>query len=439
MILCVLAEWAQTGVAGAGVALVSSGLMPRVAIEEREENLAGRLWVDVRGLPAYRGAGTTVAECLREGGASGVRHGIAATPVAAYAAAVVGGEEGSVVAAGEDREFLAPLPLGLLEPDERLVALLEGVGIETCGALAALDREAVEVRFGGPAARVWRRARADDDRRLFRPVPRESPAASLDFVDYVVSDPERLLFTANALLGNVCATLAERGAHARRMTLSLSLANGETWTRSIGAARATASRTTWLRRIRAELERLTVPDAVTGVSVAAGATERAAALQGDLFDAGFATAAAVAGALERLLESQGRVVVRPATSGHPLAERRMEFEDADEHVNGAERPIARVKELVEVESDGLTLQLLREPRTVLVETVVRRDHLVPVRYRDGVWRQLLTAAGPERVSGGQWEGAYAREYYRCVGMDGALVWIYRDGRAGQWYLHGWWD
>ena len=89
---------------------------------------------------------------------------------------------------------------------------------------------------------------------------------------------------------------------------------------------------------------------------------------------------------------------------------------------------------------GLTLQLLKEPRPVLVETVARRDHVVPVRYRDGgAWRQLHTAAGPERVSGGQWEAAYAREYYRCVSVDGLLVWIYRDGRDGLWYLHGWWD
>ncbi|MGH7505533.1 MAG: hypothetical protein ACRELX_07765, partial [Longimicrobiales bacterium] len=88
---------------------------------------------------------------------------------------------------------------------------------------------------------------------------------------------------------------------------------------------------------------------------------------------------------------------------------------------------------------GLTLQLLEAPRPVLVETIVRRDHVVPVRYRDGTWRAIVTAAGPERVSGGQWETPYAREYYRCVTAAGALLWIYRSGRDGLWYLHGWWD
>jgi protein ImuB len=349
------------------------------------------------------------------------------------------------------------LPLAVLEPDEKLLVLLEGVGVETCGELAALDREAVEVRFGAEAVRLWRWSRGDDERRLFRPPPRETPQASLDFVDYVVTDPERLLFTANALLTNVCEALTETGAHTRRMTLTLSLANGERWTRSIGAARATASRTTWLRRVRSELERLTVPDAVTGVTVAAETADGAGAVQGDLFDAGFATAASVDDALERLVEVQGQVLVEPQGNGHPLAERRSTFAPAERSIargrspwrgeakgwrrrrDSPERTSRPADERAPLVAAGFTLQLLPEPRRVLVETIVRRDHIVPVRYRDGTWRALLTAAGPERISGGQWESAFAREYYRCVDGNGLLVWIYRDGRDGEWYLHGWWD
>jgi protein ImuB len=52
---------------------------------------------------------------------------------------------------------------------------------------------------------------------------------------------------------------------------------------------------------------------------------------------------------------------------------------------------------------------------------------------------VRTAAGPDRVSGGQWEDGYAREYFRALGEDGTLVWLYRDGVDGGWYLHGWWD
>jgi hypothetical protein len=85
------------------------------------------------------------------------------------------------------------------------------------------------------------------------------------------------------------------------------------------------------------------------------------------------------------------------------------------------------------------LQLLCEPRPIGVETAVRRDHEVPMRYKDGDWKRFATVAGPDRVSGGQWEEPYAREYFRGVTSDGVLVWIFRDARADRWYLHGWWD
>jgi hypothetical protein len=88
---------------------------------------------------------------------------------------------------------------------------------------------------------------------------------------------------------------------------------------------------------------------------------------------------------------------------------------------------------------GLTLQLLDEPRPVVVETARRRDHHVPVRYRDGRWHAVVNAAGPDRVSGGQWDVSYAREYFRAVTSEGRLVWLFRDAARDRWYLHGWWD
>ena len=418
---------------------------PRVACGRE-----GEVWLDVRGVRVSELHARVVGE-LTASGATRVRAGAAARPIAARLAAHGASASLVQVEPGGERAFIASHPLTDLGVEERLRSLLEGVGIETCGALGALPREAVEVRFGADAVGWWRLARAEDERRLFAPVPPAEPHASLDFIDYVVTDPERLLFTANALLGGVCDQLAERGAHARRLLVTLALGNGTSWERELKPARPTASRATWLRLVRALLERLTVADAVAGVALRVEASEAAGAVQGDLFDAGFATASAVEAAVARLLEEQGAVVVRPSVTSHPLIEERVQLEPLTlrEATSALGSPRVRERGTAEAPAGGagaedsgetgLTLQLLQQPRPILVETVQRRDHEIPVRYRDGQWRALVNAAGPDRVSGGQWDRSYAREYFRAVTAEGTLVWLFRDACRDRWYLHGWWD
>jgi protein ImuB len=65
-----------------------------------------------------------------------------------------------------------------------------------------------------------------------------------------------------------------------------------------------------------------------------------------------------------------------------------------------------------------------------------------VRYLDDAeWHDIIEAAGPDRVSGGQWADPYAREYFRCVREDGMMVWLFRNTQqhTTDWFLHGWWD
>jgi protein ImuB len=453
MILCIMIDETSESKDRVLEALLAAA--PRVTLE------TGRAWLDVRGLNlAEVHAG--LRQRLKTAG-TGARFGAGVRPVVAeMAAATAVAGELVEVAAGAEREFLAPLSLAVLGVAEPLLGWLADVGIERCGEFAAVSREAVEVRFGGGAVEWWWRARAADERRLFMPVPPEQPQASVDFMDYVVTDPERLIFATNALLGGLCERMRESGAHARRLRLRLALANGGAWERSLRAARPTAERTTWLRLARALLERITVPDSVVGVAVEVESTEAAAALQGDLFDVGFATASAVEAAVARVIEDQGEVIREPAVSAHPLAEQRGDYRPVG--VREATRPPvlsppvtgnggggagtatagaaagAAGETLVPADEPiGLTLQLLDEPRRVTVETVRRRDHHAPVRYRDGRWHEIVNAAGPDRVSGGQWDVTYAREYYRAVTSEGALVWLFRDAGRDRWYLHGWWD
>jgi hypothetical protein len=410
------------------------GVAPRVMLGAN-----GIVWADARGMSAESLA-RDLLDVFHEKEVKKVRAATSIIPICAEVAARHGhGRDGLVaIAPGSEREYLAPFPVGVLEPSLFLSTLLDGIGVESCGELARLDLESVEVRFGGEGARLWRLSRADDSRRIFANMPRALPAASLDWVEYTLKDPERLVFIINALVGNIATDLKSRGQCAREMTMIFSLANRETFEHLVRPARSTASHKAWMRLIRAQLERITLPDGVVGITIRVEAVTGEIERQGDIFDRGFATANAAEETIAQLLDDQGAVVVTPRNTQHPLIDRRTEW-ISQEPAQASARIQLRERVVKATAAPRLTLQLFPEPRRIAVKTRRRRDHELPVEFRDKHWQQIVSAAGPDRVSGGRWTEPYAREYFRCVTDDGMMVWIYRDARADEWYLHGWWD
>jgi len=405
------------------------------------------VWGDARGLH-----GAQLAEqMLRVAdnyGFDDVHAGVALTPVAAEVAATQSTTSLVVVKLGQDASFIAPYPLAVLSPPEDLASLIQGLGIETCGAFAALDAEAIEVRLGVDGVRLWRRSRADDERWLFRIPLRSLPSASLEWVEYGLKDPERLLFVINSLAGTVCTSLVRRGERAREMALVFSLGNRTQRTHLIRSSRPSSEQKRWMRLVREALDTLTLPDAVMGVTLRVESVTGNDGPQGDLFDRGFASAPMVEDAIIQLTDDQGDVVVESLNSEHPLLEVRTTWTG-----RGARQPqraqiprYARDDRKVarddRKDKPSLTLQLLPSPKVVTVDTQPRRDHDVPVRYMENnEWHDIIEAAGPDRVSGGQWSTEYSREYFRCVREDGMMVWLYHGSKqqTSDWFLHGWWD
>jgi hypothetical protein len=498
---------------------------PRVATGGM--NGQGVIWADARGFstPGKAELANELLAILARRGINNARAGIADTAVAAEIAAVYGGtgtgtgvstDALTIVPSRTDRSYVGLFPLSVLEVDARLRPLLFGIGISTCGEMAALERESIEVRLGASAVPLWKLARADDPRLIFSPAPAEAPHASLDWVEYALRDPMRLLFVLNNLIDRVCATLAANGEGARELTIEFALTNKSVHVEMIRASRPTANRRTWIRLARTRTERIRLAAAVTGITLHASKVAAREAPQGDLFDKGLASSEATEEAVARLIEDQGEVVVAPQNSAHPLLDERTTWaprkpveavtsvyaaELTRREVKGPSSPLPApveeprhsvrltpvpplhiVREGFEpstvngqrpaVNRPKLLLQLAPSPLSITVETTPRRDHLVPIRFRDAEgWHEVVNAAGPERVSGRTWDGdrAYAREYFRCVTKEGVLVWLYRDARdtgdaaigrtrnprdAGEsaigrtrnprgvgsrWYLHGWWD
>ncbi|HEY0780621.1 MAG TPA: hypothetical protein VGD56_21875, partial [Gemmatirosa sp.] len=315
------------------------GVTPHAAVAPAEDGTY--VWADGRGLPA-RWVAREVLRLAREGGVAAPRVGVARVAVAAEVAARWGacraeGREAPLtgVAPNAERAFLAPHPLAVLLPSAaeasmatiaRVAAALADVGVVTCGALARIAREAVEVRLGGAGIALWMLARADDPRRVFRHAGHALPSASLEWTEFALREPERLLFVAGRLVERVCEALDARGEGAGAMTLAVQLAGGGVVERRVRAARDTADPGAWRRLLRAELERVELSDAVSGLALRVEAARAATAPQTDLFDRGGQTAGAAAAAVARLIEDGAGRPVRPVSSGHALPERRLAWE-----------------------------------------------------------------------------------------------------------------
>jgi hypothetical protein len=426
-------KWTSESVIGLSPHLLK--VVPRLFLEGER----GLIWADARSLSPRKVAVHLLA-VLEQCHVSNTKIGVSIVPIAAEIAARYGSKTTpaiTLISLGDERKFLDPKPVTVLGPSPQLESLFEGVGIEKCADLARLDSESVEVRFGAEGVQLWRLSRADDRRMIFGSPPRLLPEAALDWVDYTLKDPERLVFVINALVDNICTALSARGQCAREMTLIFSLANRTSYDHLVRPARSTSSRRAWMRLIRTHLDTIRLPDAVTGITLRVETVTGEVERQGDIFDRGFATARATEETVAQLLDDQGAVIVVPSNTRHPLLEKRTSWL-TQEPAHAARTHVVREPGA----EPRFTLQLLQTPRPISVKTAKRRDHDLPVRYRDTAgWVMIESAAGPDRVSGGQWEEPYAREYFRCVTEEGTLVWIFREAGAqkGEWYIQGWWD
>jgi len=390
------------------------------------------LWADARGLQA-RSLAETLLGILVAQGCRTPRAGVAGTAVAARVAALHSTEPITAVPVGGDRDWLAPFPVAVLDPEPDVASLLDGTGIECCGELAALDQASVELRFGAAGVALWRLARADDRRLLFGPPPPPLPHASLEWTDYVLRDPERLLFVINRLAGNVTAALRELGQGARTFALVFTLDRGGVIEHLFHPSRPNADQRTWMRLVRDELEQVRLPDAVSGIALRVDAVLPSASIQGDLLDRGFSTACVAETALARVLDERARLLA-PENSRHPLLRHRTVWREEPAAVVWR-RPELRGSDL----EPRLALHLLPEPQPIAVEIEPSRGFSIPLRYRDREgWHELLVARGPDCVSGGEWEDPFAVELYGCVRADGELVQLARDAKSDTWSLEGKW-
>ncbi|MFD2774069.1 DNA polymerase Y family protein [Leucobacter albus] len=184
-----------------------------------EELRPGLVAMRARGPARYYGGEPEVARALLEFARSealgAARVGIADGLFAAEQAATAEPAPADgvrVVAVGGSAGFLSDLPV-TCATDEKLGALLPGLGIYTLGAFAALPEDAVRARFGPGGVLAHRHARGEDGERG---EPVRPQLAAKDFAVGIEFEPplsgtEQLSFACSTLVeGFIGALTAER-------------------------------------------------------------------------------------------------------------------------------------------------------------------------------------------------------------------------------------
>ncbi len=356
--------------------------------------------------------------------------GIASSKLAARIAAREGGGA-CVIPAAETRVFLAPRPVALLEPDERLAATLARWGIRRIGELAALPAGAVAHRLGPAGARLARLARGEDDEPVCRQPPAESVAEAIE-LDYDLDRLEPLLFVLHRLLERLTSRLALSGQVCGTLELRLDGAGEGQEIRQLATAIPTGDSKMLLTVIRADLQHRPPVHAVRGATVI-GTPVCPRPTQVDLFRPSGPSPSTLAATLARLAALCGPTHVgapHAADSHRPDAAGTVPFTPS---AAGLAPPAAAAAPQVA----RLALRAFRPPRPL--EVFTSRGRLEYVRGR-GLGGRVVQAAGPWSLRGEWWTAdPFARSYYDVELSDGGLYRLYRDVRSGHWLADGMYD
>ena len=180
------------------------------------------------------------------------RAGIASSKLAARLAARLPASP-TVVAAGDEAAFLAPLSLARLDPEPELHATLTRWGVRTIGELARLPADELASRLGEAGQRLHALARGLEPQPL---LPRQPPP---DFregleLEWPLVALEPFLFVARPALERLTERLERRGLGCARLLVALQLEPAGTCERAIQLPAPTRDTKTLLHLVRLDLE-----------------------------------------------------------------------------------------------------------------------------------------------------------------------------------------
>jgi protein ImuB len=425
----VVRPWSDERVASARHALLEAALTvsPRV-----EDGGPGIVHVDAVGLERLVGNAHAVADrLLRQAATVGLRArvGVATSRTAARLAAQAGPRM-TIVPPGDERAFLAGVPLAALDLPADLATVLARWGIRSLGELGALPRRSLGDRLGAPGLRAHDQALGldRDPFRVYVPEPYWEEAQGLE---WEITLLPALAAVIERVLERLCARLAVGHVSADAVDLELTLSSGAAHQRTIALAYPTRDVRLVLTLVRLDLEAHPPAAAVVAITLRAHPAVARPTPAG-LWHPSAPAHRDLAGLLTRLT-----ALVGVANLGAPAL---VDSHRADAFTLRPFTVPAAADAVATGDGESGPRMMLRRaepPRAVDVET----DDGRPCSVADaGLRVRVLACAGPWRTSGEWWDTrAWAYDEWDVLLTDRRLCRLAHDRLAHRWHLLGVYD
>jgi protein ImuB len=360
-----------------------------------------------------------------------VRIGIAASKLAARVAAELP-KSPTIVEAGRESEFLAPLPLTRLSPQLDVAATLARWGIGSIGELARLPESEVATRLGELGRELHYAARGIDPRPL---IPRALPPEFREGTDleWPLVALEPFLFIANAALDRLSKRMEMQGFACKRLELTMALEPDGFSSRAIDLPAPTRDVKTLLTLLRLDLEKSPPGAPVVGFMIVAH-PDRPRRAQLSLFGPAALSPEKLATTIARLVSllGDGRVGMAMSVDGH-LPERYAVGDYAPPPPPDARRKPEKSRGL-------LALRVFRP--AIPVEVLTRENggdlQIASIHGEGDLSGSVRVASGPWRVEAGWWSDAPAsREYWDVELERGGVYRMYQSGT--DWFVDARYD
>jgi protein ImuB len=390
----------------------------------------------------FGGEAALIADLSARLTAFGLAHRIAVADTIGAAWAAARFSSAGIVADGNERDVLMPLPLAALRLPSETVALLARVGLKHIGDIVDLPRVPLAARFGGSLLRNLDRALGREDEPLNPRLPVAPYVADQSFPEPIVRE-EDVLGIVERLALRLKLALERQGEGAREIALTLFRTDGAVRRIAAGTARPLrdpgAIRALFVERLAALGDEL---DPGFGFDLARLAVVIAEPLPDEQIGlGGNGDAADLARLIDRLSARLGaRRVMRLNAYDSHIPELAAGAVPAQRGGGEGWETLRGFREEADLGVRPLRLFVKPEP----IEAMAEIPDGPPLRFR---WRRALhevvAAEGPERIEGAWWSehGGPARDYFRVENREGLRFWLFRAGfyrHTAQpcWFMHG---